>query len=217
MHVLQTLWRFGSESSVLLMLKEACRIGWWLLVCYSPRIVTGRRWNAKRYWSREIDALCCECCEKREKRGKISRTKLHPFFFHFTSSVFSSGICKVHTPSAGFQACIFLALFSKPVFLRQKGSSWTSTNQHRTKRYKVDDGQHLQLHMILQRSDRSSWYLEMTLEVVQGEPFHSHQPQHRLGRRFCRRTAQSNGKRCQSHRNRSCNVIATRSPDQWIC
>ena len=157
---------------------------------------------------------CAANAVKRERKGVRFLEQSFILFFHFTSSVFSSGICKVHTPSAGFQACIFLALFSKPVFLRQKGSSWTSTNQHRTKRYKVDDGQHLQLHMILQRSDRSSWYLEMTLEVVQGEPFHSHQPQHRLGRRFCRRTAQSNGKRCQSHRNRSCNVIATRSPDQ---
>jgi hypothetical protein len=156
-----------------------------------------------------------------KEKEKMVRFREQSFIlsFSFYQFSFSSGICKVHTPSAGFQACIFLALLSKPVFLRQEGSSWTSTNQHRTERYKVDDWQQLQLlHMKLHRRDRSSWYLEMTLEVVQGEPFHSHQPQHRLGRRFCRRrTAQSNGKRCQNLRNRSCNVITTRSPDQRIC
>lgn len=37
---------------------------------YSPRIVTGRRWNARRrYWCGEIDALRRECCEE-SREGK---------------------------------------------------------------------------------------------------------------------------------------------------
>ena len=154
--------------------------------------------------------------KEREKSGKISRTKLHLFF-----------ILPVQFSVVVFARCIPPLLASKPVsFLLCFPSLYFCDKRDRREQAQISTGQSdikwttdsiYSYTWNCIEEDRSRWYLEMTLEVVQGEPFHSHQPQHRFGRRFCRRTAQSNGKRCQSLRKRSCIVITTRSPDQWIC
>lgn len=48
---------------------------------YSPRIVTGRRWNARRYGCGEIDALRRECCEERESKWKKKGVRFGKEFY----------------------------------------------------------------------------------------------------------------------------------------
>lgn len=55
-----------------------------ILTANSPRIVTGRRWNASRYWYGEIYALCSECCEKFKNKKVRFRIELYVIISHFS-------------------------------------------------------------------------------------------------------------------------------------
>ena len=66
---------------------------------------------------------------------------------------------------------------------------------------------YLLVHMNLERRYRNRWwYLEVTLQVVQGEPFHPHQPQHWLGRRLC----------CRAQHNQVENDVRFRNPETEV-
>jgi hypothetical protein len=76
-----------------------------------------------------------------EKKGKIwKRILCYPCSI---LAGYGSRICKVHTPSAGFQTCVFVALLSKPVFLRTRDRRRQQDNKGETSPEKAIHGQHL--------------------------------------------------------------------------